>query len=127
MAQIKIIGGLPFVAVKLTANNQTIEVEQVLIDTGSAESVFQTDVLARIGIVPTLTDSIVFMRGIGGQEAVLRKEIQAIALDTMIVRPFQVQMGSLEYGMKIDGIIGTDFLLKTGAMIDFANLTITNS
>jgi predicted aspartyl protease len=125
MATIRIIQGLPFVAVKLTANNQTIEVEQVLIDTGSAECVFQTDILATIGVLPSLTDPIVFMKGIGGEEAVLRKHIQSIGIDDMIVQSFRVQMGALVYGMRIDGILGTDFLQKTGAKIDFTNLTIT--
>ena len=127
MAQIKIIEGLPFVAVRLAANNLTVDVEQVLIDTGSAECVFQTDIVAKIGVAPSLDDPIVFMKGIGGEEAVIRKPIQSIAIENMVVQPFRIQIGSLEYGMRIDGIIGMDFLQQTGAKIDFANLTIGNA
>jgi predicted aspartyl protease len=127
MAQIKLIEELPFVAVKLTANNLTVDVEQVLIDTGSAESVFQTDIVAKIGVTPSSDDPIVIMEDIGSEEAVLRKTIQSIAIENMIVQPFSIQIGSLEYGMRIDGIIGMDFLQKTGAKIDFANLTIGNA
>jgi predicted aspartyl protease len=125
MAQIKLIEGLPFVVVRLTANNLNVVVEQVLIDTGSAECVFQTDIVAKIGVAPSLNDSIVFMKGIGGEEAVLRKSIHSIEIENLIVQPFRIQIGSLDYGMRIDGILGTDFLQKTGAKIDFANLTLS--
>src|SRR5687767_4674889 len=125
MTQLKIIQGLPFVAAKLEANGKVIQLEYVLIDTGAAVSIFNTDDLKRIGIEQQLTDEIIKMSGIGGDEYVIEKQIDKISVDNLIVAPFLLQIGSMQYGMRIDGILGTDFLQKTGAKIDFTNLTIT--
>ena len=44
------------------------------------------------------------------------------------VNRFEVEIGAMDYGYNIDGIIGVDFLMQVGAMIDLANLEIrTNS
>ena len=37
---------------------------------------------------------------------------------------FDIEVGAMDYGFAIDGIIGTDFLLQVGAVIDLSRLEI---
>ena len=124
MTKISIIGGLPFTSATLEANGQILKLERVLIDNGSGASLFKTDDLATIGISITSSDKLEYMRGIGGQEVVVSKQISSLSVGSMTVKPFIIQIGGLAYGAQMDGIIGADFLLATGAKIDFENLTI---
>jgi len=40
------------------------------------------------------------------------------------VTNFAIEVGAMDYGFAIDGIIGTDFLLQVGAVIDLSRLEI---
>jgi hypothetical protein len=40
------------------------------------------------------------------------------------VSDFQIEVGSMDYGFDIDGIIGMDFLIQVEAIIDLARLEI---
>jgi hypothetical protein len=46
-------------------------------------------------------------------------------LDNFILKDFNVEVGSMDYGFEINGILGMDFLLATGIKIDLKNLLIT--
>jgi len=46
------IYGLPIVSLSVAYNNRTIELTEVLFDTGCAATVFDTDVLASIDLYP---------------------------------------------------------------------------
>jgi hypothetical protein len=40
------------------------------------------------------------------------------------VSDFEIEIGALGYSFAIDGMIGTDFLLQVGAIIDLSRLKI---
>lgn len=115
---------LPFVSVELTANGQRLQISNVLLDTGAAVSVFRTDDLSTIGIVPLPTDQIRFMSGVGGREAVIEKQTDTLTVGNLTISPFTIQLGIMDYGFAINGIIGMDFLATTRAIIDFRTPTI---
>lgn len=125
MSDIRIVTGLPFVTVTLRANGQTLVLDHVLLDTGSAASVFKTDDLRSIGVTIEPPDRIRFMIGIGGEEAVVEKKIDGIEVGILSAQPFTIQLGALDYGVKMDGILGLDFLLNTQAILDFKTRKIT--
>lgn len=65
--QIRMIHGLPIVSLSIEYNNRTIELTEVLFDTGCAATVFDTDVLATVGLYPDFINGTVKrMYGIGG-------------------------------------------------------------
>ncbi|MCP4662725.1 MAG: clan AA aspartic protease [bacterium] len=94
----------------------------MVLDTGSAGSVFSADELAQIGILPGLEDKIHRVRGVGGFEFVYSKRIESIALGTMRVDDFEIQVGAMQYGFPLQGIVGMDFLLDTKAIVDLESL-----
>ena len=113
-----IIDGLPFVAVTLRANGLALHLERVLIDTGSGGTAFKTDQLRTIGVELLPDDRLRFLRGIGGNETVIEKSIEAVQVGEVILSPFMVQLGAMEYGIPMDGILGFDFLLRAELIID---------
>jgi hypothetical protein len=54
----------------------------------------------------------------------LSKRIDQLSVDTLGVADFEIEVGAMDYGFEIDGILGMDFLTKVGAKIDLANLVI---
>ena len=124
MPSINLIDELPFVSVVVHGNGKTITLHRVLLDTGSGGTAFKTDDMEKIGVVPDGDDKPATMRGVGGDEYVLQKKIPAIEIGDMLVSQFVIQMGALDYGFELDGIIGADFLLHVKAVIDFSSLEI---
>lgn len=124
MPAIRIQNQLPFVTVELHANGQKLILDHVLLDTGSAATIFKTEDLARLGVELQPDDPIRSMIGVGGREIVIEKHIEAVALGDLVARPFVIQMGALDYGMPLDGILGLDFLKHVNAIINFRTWTI---
>jgi hypothetical protein len=124
---IQIVNGLPFVAVTLHAGGQILTLEHVLLDTGSHSTVFKTLDLEKLGIRLLLTDQLRYLRGIGGLEAVVEKTIDAVEVGSLVVAPFTVEMGAVNYGTSLDGILGLDFLLRTQAIIDLNQLQLRSA
>jgi hypothetical protein len=116
--------GLPFVTVTLHAKGWNVVVPKVLLDTGSAGTVFDTDDLRKIDVFLELTDPIGAMVGIGGAEKVIVKEIEAVELGSLRVGPFVIQVTGLDYAYQVNGIIGADFLIATGARIYFETMDV---
>lgn len=124
MAAITTIGGLPFVSVTIRANGKNMVLENVLLDTGSAAFAFRTEALEDIGVKLEAGDIIQEMVGIGGSEYMVEKRITAIEVGDLIANGIFVQLGNLDYSTSMNGILGLDFLLQTGAVIDLNALEI---
>jgi len=116
--------GLPFVSVDVIANNQCITIDNVLLDTGSAGTIFSADVLADIGLVLEPNDTLRQIYGVGGSEFVFEKCVNQIILGELTVSNFIIELGALDYGFNLNGIIGSNFLHQTGAHINFSTLSI---
>lgn len=119
--------GLPFVSVTLQRHGKSLFLSKVLVDSGSTGTVFPFDKLNVLGIEVELEDSIRRISGVGGAEFVFSKRIEKLALETVSVSDFIVEIGAMDYGFELDGILGIDFLLHVGAHLDFQHLEIHTS
>ena len=98
--------------------------EHVLLDTGSAITLFAIDHMLSIGLQPGPNDAVHRIRGVGGTEFVFSKQLDGLAIGNLHVDRFVIEIGALDYGLPLDGILGVDFLLRTRAKINFNQLTI---
>lgn len=112
------IYGLPFVSMTVVFRGRELRLEKVLLDTGSASTLLNADIVQEIGMVPEGNDIVDLIRGVGGVEYVYTKYLDSIIVDKAILNDFQVEIGSMDYGMEIDGILGFNFLKQSGAVID---------
>jgi len=122
--KIRIEDGLPFVSISISFQQQQLELNNVIIDTGSAGTILKYDSVKSIGINQEADDEIHRICGVGGKEFVFAKRIDRISLNDALVAGFQVEIGAMEYGFEIEGILGLDFLTQIGAIIDLKEFQI---
>ena len=122
--QLTLQDDLPFVRVTLAYRGRTVDIDQVLLDTGSASSIFAARAVAPIDVLPEMTDTVYTVRGIGGTEAVFTRQIEGVSIETQTITDFEIEVGGMNYGFNIDGILGMDFLTRAGAIINLHNLTL---
>ena len=126
--EIAVRDGLPFTSAVVHFGKTCQPIDQVLIDTGSAGSVFSVDVLLSIGITPEPSDLLRRISGVGGSEFVFTKQIPLLEVGSISLEKFNIEVGALDYGFAMNGIIGMDFLTKSGSIIDLnQNVLYSNS
>jgi len=125
--KIRLRDGLPLVAVTLQYHSQQIELEDVLLDTGSASSVFSADRLLAIDLKYEPDDPVHRIRGVGGSEFVFSKRVDRLTVDDMALNGLPVEIGAMAYGFLLDGILGLDFLVPVGAVIDLDRMEVMAS
>lgn len=75
-------------------------------------------------MVPEENDIVDTIRGVGGVEYMYTKSMDAIHFDALTIEQFQVEIGSMDYGMEIDGIIGSDFMKAARLVIDTQSMSV---
>ncbi|WP_019914310.1 retropepsin-like aspartic protease [Paenibacillus sp. HW567] len=118
------IYGLPFVSMTVVFRGRELRLEKVLLDTGSASTLLNADVVQEIGMVPEGNDIVDIIRGVGGVEYVYTKYLDSIIVEEAILKDFQVEIGNMDYGMEIDGILGFNFLKQAGAVIHIVEMQL---
>lgn len=103
---------LPFTTVTLEYQRATVEVQNVLVDTGSASSIFAADKVEPIGVAPMPEDVLHIIRGVCGTEVVFKRKIDALKIGIFYLPDFEIEVGGMDYGFEIDAILGMDFLLN---------------
>jgi len=95
-----------------------------LVDTGSAATLFASDYVRKFGIDSEPEDRIRKLVGVGGNEYVIEKRIDVLIIDGVSIEDSIIQIGDMDYGFGINGIIGGDLLIRTKMIIDYERCTI---
>ena len=115
---------LAFVTATLTFHGTTVEIPEVLIDTGAASTVLNADHAAAAGIYLSPNDQLRRLRGVGGHEHVFVRRVDRLAVGEHGLDAFELEVGEMDYGFDFGGIIGMDFRCAARAIIDLGRLTI---
>lgn len=116
--RIRLEHGLAYVEAVLTYRERSLAVGRTILDTGSAGTIFSADRLLELGVAPDPRDAVRRIRGVGGTEFVFTKRINALAVGDLVLNDFEIEVGAMDYGFPADAILGLDFLVQTGAVID---------
>ena len=121
---IRIEDGLPLASVELAYNDRKIILHNVLIDTGCAVTIFDTDVIAEIGVHIDFAKGIpTTMYGVGGKgEVCYQQEVSGLSIDNQFLNDFNIQLGTVQDMYGFDGLIGIDFMVETRLVLDFHTL-----
>ena len=122
--KIRIDQGLLYTKATLIHSNKGIGLNNVVLDTGSAGTVFSIDRLASTGILPGPDDPVCRITGVGGSKLVFTKVVDRLAVGSFGPDGFRIEIGAMDYGFDLDGIIGIGFLLKTKAIVDLDRLEL---
>ena len=115
---------LILVSVTVVYQGREVEVPDMVVDTGSATTMLSTDIVAQIGVVPELHDVLHVVRGVGGTEVVFSRRVDRLQVGPRAVEQFEIEVGGIDVAFDINGILGMDFLLRTGAIINLGTLQI---
>ena len=122
--KIRLEHGLAYVEAVLTFRGRSLCLGDTVLDTGSASTIFSADRLLEIGVVPEPADALHRLRGVGGTEYAFTKNLDLLAVGDMKVPGFEIEVGAMDYGFPAEGILGLDFLLRTGGLIDLRRLEL---
>ncbi len=120
--KIRVEDGLAFVSAIIRYRDQSIELDNMLLDTGSVGTMLAIDQIEALNLSAEPGDMIYRVVGIGGAEYVFSKSVDSLSVGHLQVSSFTVEFGAMRYGFALDGIVGLDFLLETGAVIDLTQL-----
>ncbi|MDL1945153.1 hypothetical protein FBQ99_22805 [Chloroflexi bacterium CFX2] len=123
--RLRLKDNLPFVSITVIHQGKKIKIPNVLVDTGSGGTILSADALSNIGIVPEPEDTLHTIFGVGGSEVVFTRKIDELKVGTFLAKRFEIEIGGMDYGLDIQGILGMDFLVSAGAIIDLEKLEIT--
>ena len=122
--KIRMLEGLAYVTATLNYKGMELVIENVILDTGSVGTVFSADRVSEIDLLMEPHDPIHRMWGVGGTEFVFGKRVTGVALGNLHVDDFTIQVGAMDYGFAVEGIIGLDFLVRARAIIDLDRLEV---
>lgn len=74
--------------------------------------------VAIIGIRPEPDDTVSTVRGVGGRGIVYSRQVDMLMIDDWTAEGWSIEIGTMDYGFQIAGIIGMDLLKASGAVID---------
>lgn len=80
--------GLPFTNIVVEFRGKKLCLEKVLLDTGSASTLCNADVVREISMVPEKDDIVNIIRGVGGVEYVYTKYVDAIKIGQVVVNNY---------------------------------------
>ena len=115
---------LPFVRITISYNGDILEIPDVLIDTGSATTILSTDIVASVQILPLPQDILYTIRGVGGSEVVFSRQVDYLKIGECSIADFEIEVGFMDYGFEINGILGMDILSRAGAIINLKEMRI---
>ena len=122
--QLTLQDDLAFTRLTIVYHGRTLDIDHVLLDTGSASTILAAREVANLGIVPERDDIVYTVRGVGGSEAVFTRRVDRVAVEAQALADFEIEVGSMNYGFDLNGILGMDFLTQAGAIISLRDLTL---
>lgn len=116
--------GLLFVGITLRHKGITLTVDNVILDTGAAQSLIDMTAVEAMDIGAEGDDIFVFLSGIGGEEPALRKRIDRMEFDTYVIEGGHMDFAYLEAHPGINGLLGADILLQGQFFIDLEQMLV---
>lgn len=125
MSHLLLKDDLPFTTVTIAYQGAVLDIEHVLVDTGSATTILAADTVIAVQILPAPEDILHTIRGVGGTETVFTRRIDYLQVGEHKLSDFEIEVGGMDYGFEINGILGMDFLTRTSAIINLREMRIT--
>jgi predicted aspartyl protease len=119
--------GLLFTSIQISYRGSTKLIENIVIviDTGAAETIISPDAVEDIGIYAELEDSVNSFYGIGGSlHNYFSKNRVQVELGNVCLEEAKMDFGVVDPQGNINGLLGLDYLMKLGAILDLKKLSL---
>lgn len=122
--QLDTIEGLPVVSLRVQYGRESRDLSPVLIDTGSVSTILCAEAVRALGIQPEEDDPVFLVRGIGGTESVFSRRVDRVQVGAFGLSDVYVEVGGMDYGIPLQGIVGMDLLRPIRAVIDLGAMRL---
>lgn len=124
--ELRVGDGILLAKVVLEYQGKKLQLNNVIVDTGCSDTIFDTDLLAEIGLYIDYVNGIpTTMYGVGGKGEVSNQQfVTDLYVDGQMLKQFPLQLGMTQDMYGLDGFIGLDFMMKTNMIIDFSKLEV---
>ena len=120
--------GLIFTSVTLTFRGVQKEIDNVVIDTGAAETIISPDIVEDIGIEAELDDIVNSFYGIGGSlHNFFSKQVQKVKFGELELDDIKVDFGVIDPKGQINGLLGLDLLIRYGITLNLKEFTVSSN
>jgi len=117
--------GLVFTSLQIEFRGFSKVIDNVVIDTGAAETIISPDAVDDIGIIAEQDDSVNSYYGVGGSlHNFFSKKVDKVCFGKVNMIDIKVDFGVIDLSGHINGLLGLDLLMKVGAVIDLKNLEV---
>jgi len=118
--------GLPLVSVLLSYNGKTMQLNDVLLDTGCSTTIFDSDEVEAIDlIIDRANGRPRRMYGVGGESELCYEQIVSdLIINHDLFAAFQLQLGITKETYGFNSILGIDFMIESGAIIDLKEMIV---
>jgi len=114
--------GLIWINVDLDYNGNKYHIENCIVDTGSASTAIDIELVDFDYGRPT---QIKRLSGIGGTQEVVSQKVESLGFGDIEINNLNIEFGNLQSNYDINGFIGTDVLSRFHVSIDFLNKEIS--
>jgi predicted aspartyl protease len=125
MINITFRDGLLFTSIEVFFRGKSIVIDNIVIDTGAAETILSPDVVEEISLYAELDDFVHSFYGVGGSmHNFFSKQVDEIYLGTVSLKHVKLDFGVIDPHGHINGLLGLDILMELNAVIDLKNLLL---
>ncbi len=126
MTSIEYRDGLLFTSMGIFFRGKSIVIDNIVVDTGAAETIISPDVVEEIDIFAELDDYVHSFYGVGGSlHNFFSKQVEEINLGSVSLSKVKLDFGVIDPRGNINGLLGLDILMSLNAVIDLKQLTLT--
>lgn len=125
--ELRVEEGILLANVEIEFQGKKLKLNNVIVDTGCSDTIFDTDVMAQIGLYIDYVNGIpTTMYGVGGKGEVCNQQLVSdLSIDGQILNQFPLQLGITQDLYGFDGFIGLDFMMETNMVVDFSELEVS--
>ena len=126
MIKIEYKDGLLFTSLEIFYRGSSLVIDNIVIDTGAAETIISPDVVEEIGIFAELEDYVHSFYGVGGSlHNFFSKQVDGITLGGIMLNKTKLDFGVVDPQGQISGLLGLDILMSLNAVIDLKELEMS--
>lgn len=126
MIKIEYKDGLLFTSLEIFYRGNSLVIDNIVIDTGAAETIISPEVVEEIGIFAELEDYVHSFYGVGGSlHNFFSKQVDGITLGGIMLNKTKLDFGVVDPQGQINGLLGLDILMSLNAVIDLKELEMS--